>query len=107
MLSLTESAQKAIGQFMQQSDKPVAGLRVSVVSGGCSGMQYGMSLEESANSEDYVLEFNELKVFLDPESEKLLDGVTVDFLDTMEESGFRFNNPNATASCGCGKSFSA
>ncbi|MCB1755028.1 MAG: iron-sulfur cluster assembly accessory protein [Gammaproteobacteria bacterium] len=107
MLLLTDSARRAIGEFIKNADKPVAGLRVSVLSGGCSGMQYGMSLEASANSEDSVLSFGELKVFVDPESEKLLDGATVDFLETMEESGFRFINPNATASCGCGKSFSA
>jgi len=107
MLNLTESAQKAIGRFIKGSDTPVAGLRISVTGGGCSGMQYGMALEETAQGDDVVVEVGSLKIFVDPYSAPLLKGVTVDFLDGMEGSGFKFENPNASASCGCGKSFSA
>lgn len=107
MLTLTESAQKAIGRFIKGSDNPVAGLRIAVTGGGCSGMQYGMSLEESLNPDDTVVESGGLKIFVDPYSAPLLQGVTVDFVDSMEGSGFRFDNPNASASCGCGNSFSA
>ncbi|MES9935104.1 MAG: iron-sulfur cluster assembly accessory protein [Sedimenticola sp.] len=107
MLTLTESAQKAVSRFIKGSETPVSGLRISVTGGGCSGMQYGMSLEEQAKGDDTVVEVGELKIFVDPASAPLLDGITVDFLETMEGSGFKFQNPNATASCGCGKSFSA
>ncbi|MES9960320.1 MAG: iron-sulfur cluster assembly accessory protein [Sedimenticola sp.] len=107
MLTLTESAQKAVTRFIKGSETPVSGLRISVTGGGCSGMQYGMSLEEQAKGDDTVVEVGELKIFVDPASAPLLDGITVDFLETMEGSGFKFENPNATASCGCGKSFSA
>ncbi|MET0015495.1 MAG: iron-sulfur cluster assembly accessory protein [Sedimenticola sp.] len=107
MLILTENAQKAVSRFIKGSETPVAGLRISVTGGGCSGMQYGMSLEEGAKDDDTVVEIGELKIFVDPASAPMLDGITVDFLDTMEGSGFKFENPNATASCGCGKSFSA
>ncbi|MES9868216.1 MAG: iron-sulfur cluster assembly accessory protein [Sedimenticola sp.] len=107
MLTLTESAQKAVSRFIKGSETPVSGLRISVTGGGCSGMQYGMSLEEQAKGDDTVVEVGELKIFVDPASAPLLDGITVDFLETMEGSGFKFENPNATASCGCGKSFSA
>lgn len=107
MLTLTENAQKAIGRFIKGSDTPVEGLRVSVTGGGCSGMQYGMSLEESSKQDDTVLEINDLKIFIDPYSAPMLKGVKVDFLDGMEGSGFKFENPNASNSCGCGKSFSA
>ena len=107
MLTLTENAQKAIGRFIRGSDTPVEGLRISVTGGGCSGMQYGLALEEAASGDDTVLEVAGFKVFIDPCSAPLLQGVTVDFLDGMEGSGFKFSNPNATASCGCGKSFSA
>ncbi|MES9956311.1 MAG: iron-sulfur cluster assembly accessory protein [Sedimenticola sp.] len=107
MLTLTESAQKAVSRFINGSETPVSGLRISVTGGGCSGMQYGMSLEEQAKGDDTVVEVGELKIFVDPASAPLLDGITVDFLETMEGSGFKFENPNATASCGCGKSFSA
>jgi iron-sulfur cluster assembly accessory protein len=107
MLTLTENAQKAISRFIQGSETPVGGLRISVTGGGCSGLQYGMALEERANDEDAVLEIEELKIFVDPLSAPMLNGVTVDFLDSMEGSGFKFDNPNATNSCGCGNSFSA
>ncbi|MCG8017680.1 MAG: iron-sulfur cluster assembly accessory protein [Candidatus Thiodiazotropha sp. 'RUGA'] len=107
MLTLTENAQKAISRFIKGSETPVGGLRISVTGGGCSGLQYGMALEESANDEDAVIEIDELKIFVDPLSAPMLNGVTVDFLDSMEGSGFKFENPNATNSCGCGNSFSA
>lgn len=107
MLTLTERAQKAVGRFIEGSDVPVEGLRISVTGGGCSGMQYGLALEPAPNSDDTVVQLEGVKVFVDPESLPLLSGVTVDFLDGMEGSGFKFENPNATASCGCGNSFSA
>ena len=107
MLTLTPSAQKAVSRFIKGAEDPVAGLRISVTGGGCSGMQYGMSLEEQARSDDVVVEIDGIKVFVDPLSAPMLAGVTVDFQDSMDGSGFRFINPNASASCGCGKSFSA
>ena len=107
MLTLTENAQKAISRFIEGSETPVTGLRISVTGGGCSGLQYGMALEESANDEDTIIEADQLKIFVDPLSAPMLHGVTVDFLDSMEGSGFKFENPNATNSCGCGNSFSA
>lgn len=106
MLTLTESAQKAVSQFIQSADEPVNGLRIQVTGGGCSGMQYGMALEEASKDDDTIFEFGDLKVFVDPASAPLLDGVTVDFHDGLEGSGFKFENPNAKASCGCGNSFS-
>ncbi len=107
MLTFTASAQKAIGRFIKGAETPVEGLRVSVTGGGCSGLQYGLALEQTAKSDDTIVEVNNLKIFVDPSSAPLLKGVTVDFLDSMEGSGFKFENPNASASCGCGNSFSA
>ncbi|MGD8909100.1 MAG: iron-sulfur cluster assembly accessory protein [Chromatiales bacterium] len=107
MITLTENAQKAISRFIKGADTPVEGLRISVAGGGCSGMQYGMALEEAAKSDDIILQVGSLMIFIDPYSVPMLKGVTVDFLDSMEGSGFKFDNPNATASCGCGNSFSA
>jgi iron-sulfur cluster assembly protein len=106
MLNLTESAQKAVSNFIQGSEEPVAGLRVSVMGGGCSGFQYGMALEAASKDEDTVIDFGEVKVFIDPQSAPMLEGVTIDFLDSLEGSGFKFENPNAKNSCGCGSSFS-
>jgi iron-sulfur cluster assembly accessory protein len=107
MLTLTPSAQKAVSRFIKGTEEPVAGLRISVTGGGCSGMQYGMSLEAQARIDDLVVEIGDLRIFVDPYSAPMLAGVTVDFQDAMDGSGFRFTNPNASASCGCGKSFSA
>lgn len=106
MLTLTESAQKAVDRFIQGAEEPAQGLRIAVTGGGCSGMQYAMALEAEAKADDTILECGVVKVFVDPQSAPLLDGVTVDFLDSMEGSGFKFENPNATNSCGCGSSFS-
>ena len=106
MLNLTESAQEAVSRFMTGAEEPVSGLRIAVTGGGCSGMQYSMSLEKESSQEDTVVNFGELKVFVDPQSLPLLQDVTIDFLDSMEGSGFKFVNPNATNTCGCGSSFS-
>ena len=106
MLNLTESAQAAVSRFMTGAEEPVSGLRISVTGGGCSGMQYSMALEKQSKAEDTIVECGEIKLFVDPDSLPLLEGVTVDFLDTMEGSGFKFVNPNATNTCGCGSSFS-
>ncbi len=105
MLTLTDSAQTAVSRFMQGADEPVGGLRIAVTGGGCSGMQYAMALEGAPKGDDKVLEFGSVKVFVDPASVPLLEGVTIDFVESMEGSGFKFENPNATASCGCGNSF--
>jgi iron-sulfur cluster assembly accessory protein len=107
MIILTDNAQKAISRFIKGADTAVDGLRISVTGGGCSGMQYGMALEATAKGDDTIVEVAGLKIFIDPYSAPLLKGVTVDFLDSMEGSGFKFDNPNASASCGCGNSFSA
>ncbi len=107
MVVLTDSAVQAVNRFIQNSDKHIAGLRIKVDGGGCSGFQYGLRLEDNVSDDDIVHEINGINLLIDKTSEPLLDGVTVDFVDSMEGSGFKFENPNATASCGCGKSFSA
>lgn len=107
MVTLTESAVKAVSRFIESSDKEIAGLRIKVDGGGCSGLQYGLKLENSISEGDIIHEISGLKMLIDEASQPLLEGVTVDFVDSMEGSGFKFENPNATASCGCGKSFSA
>jgi len=107
MVILTDSAVQAVNRFIQSSEKTIAGLRIKVDGGGCSGFQYGLRLEDSVSEDDTVHEINGINLLIDKASEALLDGVKVDFIDSMEGSGFKFENPNATASCGCGKSFSA
>jgi iron-sulfur cluster assembly protein len=107
MLTLSASAEKAIGRFIKGAESPVAGMRIPVTGGGCSGMQYALALEEAANADDTVIECKGVSIFVDPLSVPMLQGVTVDYLDCMEGSGFKFTNPNAAGSCGFGKSFSA
>ncbi len=83
------------------------GLRLGVLGGGCSGLSYQFKFDTKARPTDKVLEFDDVKVFIDPKSMVFLDGMTLDWHDSLIQSGFVFENPNAKKSCGCGTSFSA
>lgn len=107
MIQMTDNAVKAVRRFIKGAGKPVAGLRIAITGGGCSGFQYDMKLEENVGDGDTVVDCgSDLKVFIDPASAGMLGGVTVDFVETLEGAGFKFENPNANNTCGCGKSFS-
>ncbi len=105
MITLTDSAIQAVGRFISNSEKPTGGLRIEVTDGGCSGMSYGLRLEEKETSSDTVIDYGEVKVFVDSLSLTKLDGMSIDFLDSLEGSGFKFTNPNAVKTCACGSSF--
>jgi iron-sulfur cluster assembly accessory protein len=107
MITLTDKAIQAVIRFIDNSGKPVAGLRILIRGGGCSGLQYGLRLEESVSSDDNIIECGVIKVLVDPMSVALLEGVKVDFIETIDGAGFKFENPNALSSCACGQSFSA
>lgn len=104
MLALTESAVAAVRKVVAE-DGAVRGLRIAVAAGGCSGFRYMMGLEAEEQDGDTVLTFDDVTVFVDADSLPLLSGTQVDFIDDLSGSGFTFSNPNATRSCGCGKSF--
>ena len=106
MITLTENAISAVSRFIAGSEKPTAGLRIEVTDGGCSGYQYGLRLEEQQNATDTIIDCGDVKVFVDENSLPMLDGMTVDFVDSLDGSGFKFTNPNAAKSCACGTSFS-
>lgn len=108
-VTLTDIAVEQVKIFMAEGDvsEETSGLRVSVMPGGCSGFQYGLNIEEKPLDDDYILEQDGIRIFVDAFSAQYLDGISVDFKETMEGSGFAFNNPNATGSCGCGSSFTA
>ena len=106
MITLTENAIQAVGRFISSSEKPTGGLRIEVTDGGCSGLSYGLKLEAEQNADDTLIDYGSVKVFVDPLSLPKLDGMTIDFLDSLEGSGFKFTNPNAVKSCACGSSFS-
>jgi len=105
MLTLTDAASRKLGEIVAQQSEPVAGLRVFVQAGGCSGYSYGMSLAQQVEEGDWVGEFGGVKVLVDPESAKVLSGVNIDFVESLQGSGFSISNPNAVRSCGCGNSF--
>lgn len=104
-ISLTEAAAATIKNLLVQKNVPDYGLRVFVSGGGCSGLQYGMALEEEARPYDHIVEMAGVKVFVDPTSMMYLQGATIDYEDSLMGGGFRIDNPNAVSSCGCGHSF--
>ncbi|MEM6678740.1 MAG: iron-sulfur cluster assembly accessory protein [Pseudomonadota bacterium] len=105
MIEITQPAQNAIKTAIEGAGQQVAGLRVMVQDGGCAGLKYGMALELEAQPDDAVISSDGITVLIDPASQAHLAGTTIDFVTKLEGSGFVFNNPNATSSCGCGKSF--
>ncbi len=105
MLTITSTATTKVQEFLQQNGRPEAGLRVRVVGGGCSGFQYQLALDDTASEDDEVFEKDGVKLFIDPRSYLYLDGTEIDYVEDIMGSGFRFNNPNSTGSCGCGESF--
>ena len=106
MISLTPVAASRVKEIMTQQNPVPAALRVAVVGGGCSGFSYQMALENQVNGTDNVYEFDGLKVLVDQMSEMYLEGVEIDYIETLEGAGFKFNNPNVKSTCGCGSSFS-
>ena len=108
-MTLTERAAEEVQKFIAQEQVPVesAGLRVSVLPGGCSGFKYSLNIEERALEDDVVHGVNGVRVFVDGFSAQYLTGVTIDYVTSMQGSGFTFTNPNATGGCGCGTSFTA
>lgn len=101
----TDSAIAKVKEIMAQQNPVPAGLRVGVVGGGCSGFSYSMSFENGAGMMDKTFDFDGLKVFVDATSLMYLKGVSVDYIETLEAAGFKFDNPNVKSTCGCGSSF--
>ena len=107
MLNLTPVAVGKVKEILDTQDPRPQGLRISVVGGGCSGFSYSMAFENAPGMLDKTYDFSGLKVFVDQASMLYLDGAEVDYVETLEGSGFKFNNPNVKSTCGCGSSFSA
>lgn len=105
MVQLTEKAVEKVNEILTTQDPRPAGLRISVVGGGCSGFSYSMAFEATPGLLDKTYKFGDLRVFIDQASLLYLDGAEVDFVETLEGSGFKFNNPNVKSTCGCGSSF--
>jgi iron-sulfur cluster assembly accessory protein len=107
MVQLTEKAVGKVKEIMASQEPAPAGLRISVVGGGCSGFSYSMAFENQPSMLDKTYNYEGLQVFIDQASMLYLDGAEVDFVEALEGSGFKFNNPNVRSTCGCGSSFQA
>ena len=107
MITLTPTAVGKVKEILDAQDPKPSGLRIAVVGGGCSGFSYSMAFETTPGLLDKAYEFDGLKVFIDQASLLYLDGAEVDFVETLEGSGFKFNNPQVKSTCGCGSSFNA
>ena len=105
-ISLTPNAVAKVKEIMGQQTPVPSGLRVGVVGGGCSGFSYSMSFENASGMMDKVFDMDGLKVYVDATSVMYLNGCIVDYIETLEGAGFKFENPNVKSTCGCGSSFS-
>jgi iron-sulfur cluster assembly protein len=106
LIKLTESAAKKVGNLLTKQGRPNGVLRVAVVGGGCSGLQYKMDLQDGPANRDILVESAGVRVVVDPKSALYVTGSELDYLDALE-GGFKVKNPNAATSCSCGESFSA
>ncbi len=106
MIELTENAAAKVRTLIEGRPHPTEGLRVGVRGGGCSGFTYFLEFAEEPSKGDRELESHGVRLFIDPKSYLYLMGVEIDFVDSLGGSGFKFNNPNARRTCGCGESFS-
>ena len=108
-LEMTSAAAAEVKKFMEveKVSPETGGLRVSVQPGGCSGFKYSLLIEDQPADDDTIVAKDGFRVFVDPFSMQYLGGVTIDYVSSMQGSGFTFKNPNSTGGCGCGSSFSA
>ena len=108
-LVISDRAAEEVKKFIAAEQVPAdtAGLRVSVLPGGCSGFKYSLNIEERPVEDDMTADINGVRVFVDGFSAQYLNGVTIDYVSSMQGSGFTFTNPNASGGCGCGSSFTA
>jgi iron-sulfur cluster assembly accessory protein len=106
MIEITESAARQITKLLAKQEMTGGGLRIGLRAGGCSGYEYTFAWENAPRAEDHVFAAGDARVFVDPKSFRLLDGVVLDFDTNPVGVGFMFQNPNAKSTCGCGTSFS-
>jgi iron-sulfur cluster assembly accessory protein len=107
LVRVTASAAKKVGALLTRQGRPNGVLRVAVVGGGCSGLQYKMDLQDGPANRDILVESAGIKVVVDPKSALYVSGSELDYVDALQGGGFKVKNPNAASSCSCGESFSA
>ena len=104
IVSLTEKAASKVRQLLEKENKQNYGLRVGVVSGGCSSYMYDIGFEKAPKEKDVIIEEKGVKIFINPESVAFMKGSTIDYMQTLQNAGFKVNNPNVKTTCGCGHS---
>ena len=107
LVKLTQSAAGKVTSLLERQGRPQGVLRVAVIGGGCSGLQYKMDLQDTPANRDILVESQGVQVVVDPKSALYVTGSELDYSDSLEDSGFKVNNPNAATTCSCGESFSA
>ena len=107
LVKLTANAGRKVGALLTKQGRPNGVLRVAVVGGGCSGLQYKMDLQDGPANRDFLVESAGVKVVVDPKSALYVTGSELDYVEALQDGGFKVKNPNAATSCSCGESFSA
>jgi iron-sulfur cluster assembly accessory protein len=107
LIKLTSSAVGKVSKLLNRQGRPEGVLRVAVIGGGCSGLQYKMDLQDRPANRDIMVESGGVKVVVDPKSALYVTGSELDYAESLQDGGFKVNNPNAATSCSCGESFSA
>jgi iron-sulfur cluster assembly protein len=108
LIEVTEPAAQRIRELLEKDGKLAShGLRLKVVGGGCSGLRYELAFDDRVGDHDTEIDAGGVRLIVDEKSALYLTGTVLDFVDTLQESGFKMNNPNATTTCGCGESFNA
>lgn len=107
LVSITEQVAQKVKKFIAKEGKTNGALRLYVTGGGCSGLTYGLALEENASEDDHVLEEHGLRVLVDPFSAKYVKGSVIDYVESLQGAGFKIDNPNVVSTCACGHSFHA
>ena len=107
LIKVTGSAAQKVSSLLNKQGRPNGVLRVAVVGGGCSGLQYKMDLQDQPANRDILVESSGIRVVVDPKSALYVTGSELDYVDALQEGGFKVKNPNAATSCSCGESFSA
>ena len=107
LLKVSESASTKVASLLQRQGRPEGVLRVAVIGGGCSGLQYKLDLQDEPAHRDILVESGGVRVVVDPKTALYVTGSRLDYADKLEDGGFKVNNPNAASTCSCGESFSA
>jgi iron-sulfur cluster assembly accessory protein len=105
LVKVTEAASRKLASLLEEKGKPNGALRLAVIGGGCSGLQYTMDLVEGPANRDILIQASDVRVVVDPKSALFVSGSVLDYSDDLQKGGFKVTNPNAVAHCSCGESF--